>query len=244
MTSVLLYWRQRSQPLSRTASDRGGRGGAEPTSAATAMSGRGSRVAARGRARGGRPRSAEHRQLPDIGGATNITYLQSGELTYVYYSCADVAQPRLQFRSKSGDITPAEQARRKVAEKLGVVLSPPVFTEETAAAAAPTTQDDTTGRARDPSGGTPVRNVRANAATSSGACAANARAAPPEHVQGDGADAARGVCAMDDGALDAQSTARTNQTRTAPTAFDPFAGWSEYDRGRVGERHAATREVS
>ena len=219
------------------------------------MSGRGGRLAARGRGRGrGRSRSAEHRQLPDIGNATNITYTQSGELICVSYSCADVAQPRLRFRSKSGDITPAEQARRKLAEKLGVVL---FFSEETVAAAAPTTQDDTTGRARDPSGGTPVRNVRANTAPESGAYAADARAAPPEHGQGDGADAARGVGAMDDDAdaargvdamdgdaMDLQSTAHTSRTRTAPAPLDPSAGWSEYDRGRVGERHVATREVS
>ena len=129
-------------------------------------------MAARGRGRGGgggRSRSAEHRQLPDIGKATNIIYTQSGELICVSYSCADVAQPRLRFRSKSGDTTPAEQARRKLAEKLGVVLSPPVPTEETVAAAAPTTQDGMIGRARDPSGGTPLRNVRANMAPTSGA---------------------------------------------------------------------------
>jgi len=160
----------------------------------------------------------------------------------------------LRFRSKSGDITPAEQAHRKLAKKLGVVL---FFSEETVAAVAPTTQDDTTGRARDPSGGAPVRNVRANTAPASGACAADARAAPPEHGQGDGADAARGVGAMDGdadaargvgamdgGAMDSQSTAHTSRTRTAPAPLDPSAGWSEYDRGRVGERHVATREVS
>ena len=102
-----------------------------------------------------------------------------------------------------------------------------------------------------------MRNVRANTVPASGACAADARAAPPEHGQGDGADAARGVGAMDGdadaargvgamdgGAMDSQSTAHTSRTRTAPAPLDPSAGWSEYGRGRVGEQHIATREVS
>ena len=74
---------------------------------------------------GGRPRTAEHRRLPDIGDATEATWSQSGGMICVYYSRAGVVQQRIRFKSRA-DIAPADLAAQKLAAKLGLtpILTP------------------------------------------------------------------------------------------------------------------------
>lgn len=55
------------------------------------MTTRGDPAIARNNINGGRPRTAEHMSLLDVGDATNITYMQSGATICIHYSLAGVS---------------------------------------------------------------------------------------------------------------------------------------------------------